>query len=264
MSKSKKTTKKKKTTRKKKASGLVKITSPVKKDAQFFVASELADDRLIGQELLGQTSKGLVYEYENKDGDKIQGLSYLGVREAVRVINRDRKSGHIIQVSDKPPIIQRDVTMYGQEGVEVQVYAIDIEGGGGLWGMKFEPWQRIVDGNGSTEYNRFALETALSKAQRNAMFGLLPAHLVEDVIKKFAKDKEQVVKLDAPKETTRAVKAKKTADDKLYRATLDRVGKISDNKVGLEQTLEKVDKMPLNARQRATVRRKITGYLKKL
>lgn len=268
MATKKKATKKKparKTTRRKKLSGLVKITSPVKKDSAFYVASELADDKLIGQELLGQTTKTLVYEFENENKKIVRGLSYQGVREAVRVINRDRASGHIIQVSDKPPIIERNLTMNGQDGVEIQVYALDIEGGGGSWGIKFEPYNKSTgDGKGSTEYNRFAIETALSKAQRNAMFNLLPAALIEDVIKKFAKDAENVIQIKAPKTDTRVEKPKATVNDKLYKATLEQIGKVKSNKKKLEQALAKVDKMPLTAKQRGVVRRKIKGYLKKL
>lgn len=262
----KKTTKKpakKKATRRKKASGLIKMTSPVKKDVAFFVASELADDKLIGQEMLGQTTKTLVYEFENENKEVVRGLSYQGVREAVRVINRDKASGHIIQVSDKPPIIERNISMNGQDGVEIQVYALDIEGGGGSWGIKFEPYQKSA-GEGNTVFNRFAIETALSKAQRNAMFNLLPADLIEKLIAKFAKAKENVEKIDAPKADTRAVKPKTTVNDKLYTATLERVTKVKSNEQQLEKALAKVDEMPLTAKQKATIRRKIKGYLNKI
>jgi hypothetical protein len=254
-----------KKTKKSKGRSLIKVTSPVKKDAAFFVASELTDDKLIGQELLGQTTKTLVYQYQNEDGDIVRGLSVVGVREAVRVINRDRGSGHIIQISDKPPIIERDITMYGAEGVEVQIYAVDVEGGGGSWGIKFEPWQRHTgDGKGSTSYNRFALETALSKAQRNAMFSLLPADLVEKLIEKFAKSKDAVMEIKAPATDTRAVKPKETSDDKFYASTVDRIGKVKDNKEALEQALANVDKMPISTKQRAQIRRKIAGHIKKI
>lgn len=256
---------KKKTSKRKKKSGLIKVNSPVKKDAAFFVASELTDDKLIGQELLGQGTKTLVYEYANEDGEIVRGLSVVGVREAVRVINRDPQSGHKIQVSDKPPIIERDITMYGQEGVEVQVYAVDIEAGGGSWGIKFEAWQRATgDNKGSTSYNRFALEMALSKAQRNAMFSLLPAHLVENLIAEFAKSKDAVMQIKAPATETRAIKPTETSDDKFYASTVDRLGKVKENKEALVKALENVDKMPISTKQRAQIRRKIGAYIKKL
>ena len=260
MSKSKRATK-----RKTKKQTLIQITSPVKKDAAFFVASELADDKLIGQELLGQTAKTLVYEYENESGDTIRGLSYQGVREAVRVINRDRTSGHIIQISDRPPIIDHNVNMYGSEGVEVQIYATDVQSGGGSWGIKFEPWQRSIhDGKGRTAYNRFALEMALSKAQRNAMFNLLPANLIEKMIKKLSKNKDAVEKIEAPKTETRTIKPKPTGKEKVYRATLERVGKVKSNKKSLEEALKNVDSMPISGKQRGKIRRKISAYLKKI
>ena len=243
---------------------LVKITSPVKKDAAFFVASELADDRLIGQELLGQTVKTLIYEYEDEAGETIRGLSYQGTREAVRVINRDRASGHTIQISDKSPSIE-EKTVNGQDGVEVMVYAQDIESGGGSWGLKFEPYQKhIHDGKGSTVFNRFARETALSKAQRNAMFNLLPAALIEKVIEKFAKETGAVEKIEAPKTEARVVVPKATGKEKLYRVTLNRVEHIKGKKKELEEALKNVDSMPISGEQRGNIRRKISTYLKKL
>ena len=254
----------KKTTKKKPRTKLVKITSPVKKEAAYFVASELADDKLIGQKLLGQATKILVYEYENETGETVRGLSYQGVREAVRVINRDRQSGHTIQITDKPPIIE-DRTVNGQDGVQVMIYAQDIQSGGGSWGIKFEPYQKAIhDGRGSTVFNQFARETALSKAQRNAMFNLLPAHLIEKVIADLSTETKNVQKINAPKTETREVKPKATTDNKMYKATLDRVGKVRDNKKTLEQALKNVEKLPVSNQQRAQIKRKIAGYLKKL
>ena len=255
----------KKKTTKKKSKKLIRVTSPVKKDEAFFVASELADDKLVEKEVLGQTTKTMVYEYENENEEIVHGLSYQGVREAVRIINRRRDSGHRIQISDKPPIIERDIMMQGVQGVEVQIYATDIESGGGSWGLKFEPWQKqIFDGKGNTTTNHFALEQALSKAQRNAMFNLLPADLIEQMIAKFVKEKEAMQKIEAPKTITRETKPKTSPNEKMYKLTLDRVGKISKDKKALENALTKIDNMPISGKQRGQIRRKISTYLKKI
>lgn len=244
---------------------MVEISSPIGKDAKFFVAAELADDRIIEKEVLGQATKVMVYKYENKAGEIISGLSYNGVREAVRLINRMKNSGHVIQISDRPPIIDRSVTMYGAEGVEVQVYAVDLQGGGGSWGIKFEPWQRpIHDGKGGTAFNRFALEMALSKAQRNAMFNLLPVELIEKMIEKLSKEKGTVEKIKGPDTETRVIKPRATGKEKVYRATLSRVGKIKSNKKSLEEALKNIDSMPISGQQRGQIRRKISRYLKTL
>lgn len=260
----KKTKKKPAKRRAKKKSGLVQITSPVKKDVKFFVATELADDKLIVRELIGEVSKTLVYEYKDESGQTVRGLSYQGVKEAVRIINRNRKSGHTIQISDKPPMIE-DMTANSQEGVQIMVYAQDIESGGGSWGIKFEPYQRqINDGKGSTEFNRFARETALSKAQRNAMFNLLPAQFIEEVIAELSEETKNVEQIKAPKTETREIKPKASNDEKMYKATLDRVVKVSNNKKSLEQALNNIEKLPISNKQRAQIKRKIGGYLKKL
>ncbi len=262
MSKNKKTIKRKPRAKKQK---LIEVSSPIKKDAKFFVAAEMADDRLIEKEVLGQTTKTMVYEYENEKEEIIKGLSYHGVREAVRVINRMKTSGHIIQVSDRPPIIDRAVSMHGTDGVEVQIYAVDLQSGGGSWGIKFEAWQKpINDGMGSTVNNRFALEMALSKAQRNAMFNLLPVDLVEKMIVQLSKDKSAVEKIDAPKTETRMIKPKTTGKEKMYIATLERIKKIKDNKKSLEGALKKVDNMPLSKEQQGKIKTTIKGYIKKI
>lgn len=249
----------------KKSKKLIKVTSPVKKDGAFFIASELADDKLIEKEVLGQATKTMVYEYLNENDEVVYGLSYQGVREVVRTINRQRDSGHRIQVSDKPPIIERDITMQGVSGVEVQVYAVDAESGGGSWGLKFEPWRKqIFDGKGTTIPNCFALEQALSKAQRNAMFNLLPVNIIEKMIAKFVKEKESMQKIKAPKEIIQEVELKKSPNERMYKSTLDRIGKISKDKKALENALTKIDNMPINGKQRGQIRRKISTYLKKI
>lgn len=246
---------------------LVKITTPVKKDEAFFIASELADEKQIEDEVLGKATKTMVYEYENENGDIVHGLAYQGVREAVRIINRMKNSGHRIQISDKNPIFS-DRTQQGIEGVEVQIYAQDTESGGGYWGLKFEPWQKVIPGNrfgnGRTEYNRFAKEIALSKAERNALFKLLPLEIIDKMIAKFATDKKAVQKIEAPKTETRVIEPKASNNDKMYRATLDRVGQIKADQKALKGALIKIDNMPINGKQRGQIRRKINSYLKKI
>ena len=248
---------------KRKKKNTVKVTSTVKKSDAVFVASELADDKLIGQELLGQISKTLVYELE-EGGKTIHGLSYIGVREAARIINRDPKSGHKIQISDRPPSIS-EKTIDGELGIEVMVYAQDIKSGGGSWGIKFEPYRKeLFDGKGNQSKNRFAVEIALSKAQRNAMFNLLPHHLIDNIIKKFIEKGYAVEKIEAPKTSTREIVPQATGTRKLYEATLKRVGRIKDNKKSLEEALENVDNMPISGEERGQIRRKIKRALEKL
>lgn len=257
----------KKKKKKKQVKKLISITKPVKKDEAFFIASELADEKQIEDEVLGKATKTMVYEYMNEDGDVVHGLAYQGVREAVRVINRMKGSGHRIQVSDKPPVFS-DRTQQGVEGIEVQIYAQDIESGGGYWGLKFEPWQKVVTdnihGGSRTEYNKFAKEIALSKAERNSLFKLLPLEIIDKMIAKFASDEKKIAKIEAPKTETIKIEPKKSDDNKMYRASLARVAELKENKKALKDALKKVDNMPINSKQRGQIRRKINIYLKKI
>lgn len=247
----------------KKEHKLIRVKSPVKKDVSIMVASELEDDKLIGQELLGESLETLVYEIINDRGESEYSLSYPGVREAVRVINRDKKSGHMIQVSDRPPIVNR-VSVDGQDGIEIMIYAQDIESGSGSWGMKFEPWNKITE-DGKIKKNRFAMETAISKAQRNAMLNLLPAHLIQEMINKFISENKNAVKTIKAKSNTIDIKKMQETDTEiLYQATLDRIGEFKDKKTELNKILKKVDNMPLNSKQKGSVRRKIKSYLARI
>jgi hypothetical protein len=252
-----------KKTRKKKL--VVKIKEKVAKSASYFVASEMADDAQVEKEILGQSSKATVYEFTTESNEIVRGLSLVGVREAVRVINGTAGYGHKIRIAPNPaPKIERDISQNGQNGVEVWVYAEDTLSGGGQWGIKFEPWQKVIDAKGSTMFNSFAVETALSKAQRNAMFALLPSNLVDAMIDKFSKQKGAVETIKAPIIEARIIKPQATAEDNMFKATLERVDKVKADKVKLEEALTKIENMPLTDEQKAEIKKKLTNHLKKL
>lgn len=260
----KKTTKKPVKRTKKPGRKLIKVTSPVKKDEAFFVASEQADEKQIESEVLGKTNKTMIYEYVNEDGEVVYGLAYQGVREAVRIINKEKGSGHRIQISDKNPIFSYE-PQHRIEGVEVQVYAVDLEGGGGYWGIKFEPWEKALGyGQTGTTPNRFAKETALSKAERNALYKLLPSDIINTMLKKFEKEDGAIKKIEAPKTIVTKTEPKQSDKHTMYTASLKRVGQIKEDKKALNEALKKIDNMPINGKQRGQIRRKINTYLKKI
>lgn len=241
--------------------GLVKITSPVRPDVSFFVASDLADDKLIEQEISGEVVKTMIYEFEN-DGKTVRGLSKNGVDEVVRRINKNPASGSKIRISPEPPTITRDVTQDGQKGIEIMVYAEDLVSGGGAWGAKFEPYTKV--GRKGTYNNTFAFEKALSKAQRNAKRMLIPEQLAIAVIAKLAKVPGAVQVIEAPKTITRETAPQPTNPAKLYEATIARISQIAKDKKKLNQALDAVDNMPFDKAQKEQVKNIILDCLQEL
>ena len=138
-----------------------------------FQVMERADEDLILAELQGAALEVFVYSFEDKNKRIVTGLSLPGVRETVRVMNA--RGAARIKISDRPPQISESDTHY-----EVLVYAVDEQNGGGSWGIKRQA-KRFPGGM----INEFALEQALSKAQRNALRALIPETWVNVMIQDF-------------------------------------------------------------------------------
>jgi len=166
------------------------VASPLNPNMQFIVASELADDEIIQQELVGAVIPQFIYKFTNQ-GKEVVGLSVLGVREVVRRLNRNPKSGYKIRLNPQYRIIERDVEYDGEKGVEVSVYAEDLLLGEGAWGMKFEPYYKDKKDKTGRYFNKFALEIALSKAERNAQRKLMPEPMAIAMIKKMLSEDKQ-------------------------------------------------------------------------
>lgn len=148
---------------------------PVDPDAVAFQRFDAEDDQQILAEIQGRNLDildRLVYSYSDRRGNTVTGLSLTGVRETVREMNRRGLAR--IRITAAPPIITET-----DEYVDAIVYAEDELNGGGSWGAKRQPKKT------GTYLNPFALEQALSKAQRNAMFALIPAAYVVEMIKEY-------------------------------------------------------------------------------
>jgi len=197
---------KSKTTKKEKKS-LVSIQSAINPEVKFMVASELADDSLIASELSGAVLPHYIYRFVDKSNKEQVGLSVFGVRESVRLLNRNPKSGLKIRLNPQYRVATRDVEQNGEKGVEVWVYAEDLINGTGAWGVKFEPYMK--QGRNGAYANKFALEVALSKAERNAQRKLIPERGAIEMIKKLLNTHgEQIVQtLSAPLLVEQSVKS---------------------------------------------------------
>ncbi len=179
---------------------LMVVQSPVNPSMQFIVASELADDEMIVNQLTGQVLPHYIFSFKDGTGHEQKGLSVFGVRESVRLLNKNPKSGSKIRLNPAYMNIDRNVEQNGQKGVEVRVFAEDLLTGSGAWGIKFEPYQK--KGRNGLYENKFATEVALSKAERNAMRKLIPEKAAIAMIDKMIKSngKEIVKPIEPPKD----------------------------------------------------------------
>lgn len=161
---------------------LILVHNPANISQEFFVASELADDSLIEQELLGNAMQHYVYGFI-QDGKPVTGLSVAGVNETARQLSRNPGSGAKIRIIPDSLKITRDVVYDGDKGVEVQVVAENMVTGETGIGIKFEAYQK--QGKRGKYKNTFAIEKAVSKAERNAKRKLIPEKAVVEMIKRF-------------------------------------------------------------------------------
>lgn len=151
---------------------------PADPESVAFQRFDAEDDQQILAQIQGRNLDildRLVYSYTDRRGAVITGLSLTGVRETVREMNRRGLAR--IRVTSAPPIITET-----DDYIDAIVYAEDELNGGGSWGAKRQ-------GKRAGNYvNPFALEQAISKAQRNAMFALIPAAHVAEMIREYIAD----------------------------------------------------------------------------
>lgn len=161
-------------------------------------ALSVADERQIAQELQGRAPKDMLYGFR-QDGHQVVGLSWKGVREAVRQVNT-RGYGRIhIDPSVKPEFEEVTVSVdtgktdksnhpeiEERKAIRVTVYAKDAMHGTGNFGTATQLCQMKLskkgkDGKAIWKPDSFAATKALSKAERNAMEPMIPLELVEEL-----------------------------------------------------------------------------------
>lgn len=152
-----------------------KETTEIVKTEDVMETFDKLDESQALAELKGAALQEYVYSFMDK-GVNVIGLSLVGVRETVREMNKRglARTG----ITDKPPIINET-----DDYIELQTYAKDELNGGGYWGIK-----RQVKKFSTGTVNRFAMEQALSKAQRNALRGLIPEPFVKEMIATYLKE----------------------------------------------------------------------------
>jgi hypothetical protein len=231
----------------KRAPRTVMISSPVSPNIRFAVASEMADDSLIESEMMGEVLSHFIYQFP-QEGKTVSGLSVKGVSEVVRRLNRNPKSGYKIHIKPEFLKIERDVEYNGEKGVEVSVFAEDLITGNSAWGLKFEAYSKAKRGGGSYA-NTFAVEKALSKAERNAKRKLIPETLAVKMIQKLInEDKNNVIKIEAPAYTQSNVKIsapKASTAEQLFEVIMVAIGRAKkiDDIIDIDEKAQLSDKL---------------------
>lgn len=166
----------------KKKNKLITVHSPINPTQEFVIASELADDDAIEAELKGKAMEHYVYSFK-QNGAEVTGLTVAGVNEMSRLLTRKKDSGIKIRIVPESIKIKTDAEMQESKGISVVLMAENMLSGETSIGAKFEPYQK--KGRKGLYENTFALEKAVSKAERNAKRKLIPEKLAIETIRKF-------------------------------------------------------------------------------
>lgn len=140
-----------------------------------FAIMERRDENQIMEELIrSNVIKEYVYDFQ-QNGHRVTGLSYSGV------IHVALKLGHI---HTGEPIIQEM-----NEGYLAKVPATDMKRNVSTWGVSFQP-QKMTLRDGREITDKFAIQKAVAKANRNAMRHLFPEKIVIGFLNKYREDKK--------------------------------------------------------------------------
>ena len=165
--------------------GDVVVQSPINPGQEFVVASEIADDEAIEAELMGKAMEHYVYSFK-QDGKTVTGMTVAGVNETSRQLTKKKDSGIKIRIVPDSVKIDMNATEGDENGISVILMAENMLSGETSIGAKFEPFDK--KGSKGKYKNTFALEKAVSKAERNAKRKLIPEKMAIEMIKKFVKE----------------------------------------------------------------------------
>ena len=176
-------------------------------EAKPFEIMDAEDEKLIIAELKGhQLPEVYVYSYE-EGGKSVSGLSVVGVnqiRRQIAIPTKQRKA-EVIRVLGDPQIKENENEIYvvvkagrylfDKDGKE---YLFDVTYGAKRQSKFFSGWKKTP--------NPFFFETAISKAERNAVRRLLDEPLAQALINDCLKGKKHFKELtgDAPKKLVEA------------------------------------------------------------
>jgi len=140
-------------------------------EKEKFEFMERRDEEQIEKSILGQYLDECIYDFTTKDGRRVTGLSWVGVKEIAA------KMGSI-RVDEKPDIIDQGDSWF------VMVKAEDRLRDSSRWGVSTQ-FKKLRHKDGSLTDDEFAIQKAMSKAQRNAIRQLIPERWIQQLIDRF-------------------------------------------------------------------------------
>lgn len=168
-------------------------------DEEVFAAMDYADEEMVLAELQGRSEalEHYVYSFTDKDGKLITGLSLSGTREAARALALASLTnpGLVQPTIPDPPLIIQETPEY----MRVQATALDQRTGFRWHGFVEQEKFYLDRETKEAKPRKFAFVIATSKAQRNALRGLLPEHWIIEMIKTYV-DQGKIKSLDVARE----------------------------------------------------------------
>jgi hypothetical protein len=154
-------------------------------DEEVFRVMDQADEEMVLAELEGRAEAldHYVYSFVDRSGKTISGLSLSGTREAARALAlASLTNTSMIQptMPDPPTVIQET-----KEFIRVQCTALDQRTGFRWHGFVEESKIYLDRETGEPKEKAFTFVIAMSKAQRNALRGMLPEHWIIKMIERF-------------------------------------------------------------------------------
>ena len=154
------------------------ITPTTEQPQDKFTLMERKDEDQIMQELEGRVLNEYVYKFRS-DGREVTGLSWAGIKRIAQ------KMGNITT-----KIVSIDGTKEDEPSYRVIVEAVDLTKHLTMVGVS-EQSKVVTTKTGLKYKDNFALQKAMSKAQRNALRNLMPEPIIAEMIKEWQSKHKQ-------------------------------------------------------------------------
>jgi len=174
---------------------------------QAYEIMEARDEAQILAEIQGQILEEMVYSFR-VGGREVTGISWVGIKEIAR--RYGKIDVDLIQLLDSPEVYT------------IIVKAKDIEKGNGMLGVSTQAKVMQLK-NKETQIDQFALQKALSKAQRNAIRALIPETFFKTIFSELSggKKPEPRKQVDAEASPVASPKPKWDPDEQTVITTLE-------------------------------------------
>lgn len=179
-------------------------------DQEVLAVVDRHDEAMIVEELQRRALSVMLYDF-NLGGGKVIDLSYLGVNEAVRVMNDSGRWQVTIDAATLEVLSVEEDLEHGPEPCwQATVYAVNARTGYGQFGTYTQPKRMklkdasaikkakdrgaYVDENGYIA-DKFSRQKAVNKAQRNALRIHIPEQVRQTLIAQYEGDEKRIKRI---------------------------------------------------------------------